>query len=370
MRPVEVRELPPRPRGHEDPGSGLAALPFGVLVLDADGRVCVATPRLHALLADLRTPPRPGALLPPGRTVDGRPVPADRWPVHETLRTGEPVDDLVIEVARRDDAPRALRVTAHPYPIAGDDRPGAVMLLEDVTARREREVLREDFLSILGHELRTPITTIYSAVHLLRGGRLEPDVREELLDDVAAQADALHRVIEDLLVMTRTNDPRGAVEIEPVLVRRVVDQTLADATRHWPEVEFRSEVPRRLPAIRADELRLHQVLRNLLANAVKYGGPRGCVLIRATAGDGAVVIRVEDEGPGIPPELRDRIFELFFRAPGRTDVGGSGIGLYVVKRLVEAMDGRVWVADRPGGGSAIAISLPVLDESLDPWIAG
>lgn len=365
MRPAALRDRPSwaTPQapgsGHDE---GLADLPIGVLILDADARVRVATPRLHELLGDVRDEPPPGAILPAARTADGRLLSPDSWPVHETLQMGTPVDELVVEFARQDGSTRALRVAAHPHRIPGDDRPGAIMLLEDVTERRERAVLRDDFPSILAHELRTPIMTIYTAVHLLRGGRLEPDARHGLLDDVVTQADALHQVIEDLVVMTRNDDPRGAVEIEPVLVRRVIDRAIADARRHWPDTRFVADVPRTLPPVRADELRLHQVLRNLIANGVKYGGARGDVTVRAVAGDGAVVIQVEDEGPGIPAAFRDRVFELFFRAPGRTDVGGSGIGLYIVRRLVEAMDGRVWIPDRPGGGSAVAVSLPVLDE--------
>jgi len=131
----------------------------------------------------------------------------------------------------------------------------------------------------------------------------------------------------------------------------------------WPGVAFALEVAPGLPTVSADPTYVEQVVRNLLSNAAKYGGVDSTVAIRAEAGDGEVVVRVLDDGPGFPVDETDRLFELFYRSPGTaTAAGGAGIGLFVCARLIGAMGGRIWARSRDDGGAEFGFALPELDE--------
>jgi two-component system sensor histidine kinase KdpD len=128
-------------------------------------------------------------------------------------------------------------------------------------------------------------------------------------------------------------------------------------------VTFRLEIEPGLPTVTADPTYAEQVIRNLLSNAAKYGGLESTVVVRAERGEGEVIVRVLDDGPGFPIEERDRLFELFYRsARTATKASGAGIGLFVSARLVAAMGGRIWAARRESGGAEFGFALPELNE--------
>ena len=146
------------------------------------------------------------------------------------------------------------------------------MILRDVTAFREGQSLREAFLSLLSHELRTPITSIYAAASVLgkRGDKLEPATRAEILSDIVAESDRLFRLIEDLLVLARFDEGLELVG-EPSLLQRVVPAVVESERHRWPQAELTVTSGRDLPAVGGDETSIQQIIRNLLSNAVKYG---------------------------------------------------------------------------------------------------
>jgi signal transduction histidine kinase len=194
---------------------------------------------------------------------------------------------------------------------------------------------------------------------------LDPESRGAVLDDVDSEADRLFRLVEDLLVLTRAE--RGNLEVgdEPVQLPQIVDRVLSSARATWPAIEFECAWSGRLPVVRGDDTYVEQVLRNLVGNAGKYSPPGTTVELETKVVDGAMEIRILDRGPGIDASEVERLFDLFYRA--RTTArkaSGAGIGLFVARRLVEAMNGRTWALPRPGGGSEFGFSLRLYDDTV------
>jgi two-component system sensor histidine kinase KdpD len=235
-----------------------------------------------------------------------------------------------------------------------------------VTVIRRRQVVRDAFLGVLSHELRTPITTIYAASKVLArpSSKLADETRREMFEDIRMEAERLHRLVEDVIALTRFGDEGGDVGDEPVLLQRILPGVVASETARWPAATFELEVPVGLPTVIADPTYVEQVVRNMLSNAAKYGGGGVTIDVAAEATEDEVTVRIVDDGPGFPAEEADRLFERFFRSPttaGRAS--GAGIGLFVCARLIHAMGGRIWAAPRPAGGAEFGFSLRVMPDS-------
>ena len=232
-----------------------------------------------------------------------------------------------------------------------------------MTAFRQGQGLREAFLSLLSHELRTPVTTIYGGSSVLTrpGASLSEETRTEILADIASEANRLYRLVEDLLVLARFDegmDLRG----EPSLLQRLVPIVVEQERMRWPAIQFAVEVALDLPAVRADETSVQQVLRNLLSNAAKYSDAGSVVDVKVESAPGGIAMRVRDRGAGIDPDEAESLFEPFYRSAKTAKMaGGAGIGLYVSRRLVDAMDGQIWAAPAEGGGSEFSVVLPTYE---------
>jgi len=209
---------------------------------------------------------------------------------------------------------------------------------------RERERLKDAFMGMLSHELRTPVTTIYGAAQLLARNPAmlaDPHARE-LLPDIAAESDRLLRLIENLLVLTRLEQGRLEAALEPVLIQRVLPAVIAQEARRWPERTIRLDATPNLAPAAADQVYVEQVMTNLLSNALKYSPTGAAVDVTARAVDGEIEVRVRDRGIGLQPRDLDAIFELLMRTAEATRyAGGAGVGLYVCRRLVQAMRGTI-----------------------------
>ncbi len=234
-----------------------------------------------------------------------------------------------------------------------------------LAAERQVQEIRDAFIEVLSHELRTPMTTIVGGAELLERGHLGPERGSEVAHDVREEAERMIRLIEDLLVLSRAE--RGSLEIsdEPVLVQRVVDRVAQDIKRRQPSLVLDIALAPDLPPVRAELTYVEQVLRNLVGNAAKYGPPEGPIRIagsvaRGSDDQGFVEIQVLDAGPGIQAEDLERVFELFFRSrETAARVSGAGIGLFVSRQLIELMGGKIWAHRRAGGGSEFGFTLPL-----------
>jgi two-component system sensor histidine kinase ChiS len=242
-----------------------------------------------------------------------------------------------------------------------------------ISTLEERQVLRDAFVGVMSHELRTPVTTIYGAAKLLAKTPRRPEL-ESLVEDIEEEADRLHRITEDLLVLSRAE--HGLVELrpEPVLVQRLVPAVIAEVRRRDPSLDVVVDLAPALPPIAGDEAALRQVLVNLLTNAAKYGGGSPVTIAaRVDAPGGDILLRVEDQGPGLPAEDLEPIFDLFYRsAANARRASGTGIGLFVVRQLVGAMNGTVtaYAVEPHGLGFLVSLRAEASADADEPEGAG
>jgi two-component system phosphate regulon sensor histidine kinase PhoR len=258
---------------------------------------------------------------------------------------------------------RFLQVNA--LALRGPDgtRDGAILVFHDLTRIRHLESLRQEFVANVSHELRTPLSMIKSAAEtLIDGGKSDPDVTNRFLDIIDRHASRLTLLIDDLLLLARLDSGRVDLKVQSLPLHDFVAETLADASlvARRRGVTIHSLVPDGLVA-QADAHRLRQVLANLLDNAIKYGRADGHVTVQARALDGRVIeMSVRDDGPGIPPDAKQRIFERFYRVDKARsrEQGGTGLGLAIVKNVVEAHGGAVRVESNLGQGAEFFFTLP------------
>jgi K+-sensing histidine kinase KdpD len=284
---------------------------------------------------------------------------------------GERIDRLLAGAARTDESSSTVQIErsgrfVRPLELRVPTPSGSVrvMILRDVTELLESETARDAFLAMLSHELRTPVTTIYGSAQILQRP-LPDETRGALLVDIAAESERLHRLVEDLLVLSRYERGRLVVNGEPVLLERIVGQLLGRISDTYPRLRVTMRAEPNLPPVLADPTYVEQIVRNLVSNAVKYAGDRAAVEIRIRRDERFVVLDVEDDGPGIPDGERDRVFGLYERLGPAVMKPGAGVGLFVCRRLVEAMDGSIVVRRGDGGGACFVVSLPAMvhDES-------
>ncbi|BDG60223.1 sensor histidine kinase [Caldinitratiruptor microaerophilus] len=233
-----------------------------------------------------------------------------------------------------------------------------------VEGLRRSEALRRDLIASISHELRTPVTSVRGFAEALRDGVVPPAERERYYGIIAAESARLSRLIQDLFDLARLEAGQLELRMQPVAVD---DWLRAFADRAGPVLAQSGTVlvleppPVPGPWIYADPERLDQVLHNLVENAVRHSPPGEPVRIDRVLDGGEVRIRVTDRGPGVPPEERDRIWQRFYQAPGPDGrKGGAGLGLSIVKSIVEAHGGRVGVEPAPGGGARFWFALPAL----------
>jgi signal transduction histidine kinase len=235
-----------------------------------------------------------------------------------------------------------------------------------IAEAREREYLKDALMGMLSHELRTPVTTIFGAAQLLSRKPTEAshDRMAELFPDIISESERLLRLIEDLLVLTRL-EQGGTIKAarEPVLMQRLLSAIVEHESRRWPERSLRLDVQPNLPPVVGDQLYLEQVVRNLVSNALKYSATDKAVEISASAIDGEVEVRVRDRGIGLPSEGHDKLFGLMERGDAAVrHAPGAGIGLYVCRRLLDAMGGRIWLEPAPDVGTVATFRMPVIEE--------
>ncbi len=236
-------------------------------------------------------------------------------------------------------------------------------VVRDISRFREADALKDTFISVVSHELKTPVAIIkgYAETLLNPKARRNDALVEEMLTAIAEEADRLAHLVDDLLDASRLQ--AGGLpfrDVEDVdlraIARRVVERYRHQTDRHELILDF----PDDFPTIRGDPQRLEQVLDNLVSNAIKYSPRGGKVIVRGEATPAEVHIAVSDEGVGIPLEEQERIFDRFYRVenPETRAVSGTGLGLYLTRAIVQAHGGRCWVRSTPGEGSTFYVALP------------
>jgi signal transduction histidine kinase len=320
------------------------AMPEAVLVCDPRDRVRIANPAADRLFAG-RPVVDAGDLLSRFEPLPGKPPP------------DEPMVLRPRSVPNRWFELRTFPVERFEADAEPSEKGGKIIVLRDVTAAREDRAERRAFLSILSHELRTPITTIYAGSRVLarRDARLVGGSRE-IARDISAEAARLYDVVEDLLVLTRAEQDLLELSEEPILLQRVVEGAVRVARSRSADVPILTSGATEPPAVSGDAVYVEQVVRNLVTSASRFGQPGSPVVIHLAEGDDEVSLSVLDRGPNLTPAEMETSFALTDDAAARAS--GLGIAMFVCRRLIEAMHGRVWVAAREGGGAEFGFALP------------
>ena len=257
------------------------------------------------------------------------------------------------------DPSRTIMATA--APAAGAIAHGVILVLHDITELRRADQIRRDFVANVSHELRTPLTAIRGYVEALSDGDAEEDERRRFLAIIARHTQRMERLVKDLLRLARLDAGQETLELIDCDTRSLAETVVADLTPAVAERGQRIEVTIAPGAetVRADPAKLHDALRNLVANAISYAPEQSTIRIDAERAGAQVAISVADEGPGIPDEDRSRVFERFYRVDKSRarDPGGTGLGLAIVRHLVELHGGTVRAENGAGHGARFTITI-------------
>jgi two-component system, OmpR family, phosphate regulon sensor histidine kinase PhoR len=260
---------------------------------------------------------------------------------------------------------RWLQVNAAAISNSAGEREGTILVFHDLTRLKQLERTREEFVANVSHELRTPLSLIKGYVEtLLDGARSNPEVAARFLKIIERNTQRLDLLIQDLLSISALESGRMKLNPQPVNLHALVEKVFADLKP--PADNKNVALVNQLPELTAtaDANRLEQVLANLVDNAIKYGRAQGRVTVGGKKlDDGKLEMFVQDDGPGIPPESLDRVFERFYRVDKARsrEQGGTGLGLSIVKHIVQAHGGEVWVKSELGKGATFFFTLPTAE---------
>ncbi len=244
---------------------------------------------------------------------------------------------------------------------------GVTLILSDVTDLRRLDEMKSNLLSVVSHELKTPLTSIRMATHLLleeRAGSINPK-QAELLCAASEDAERLNGIIERLLDIGRIESGRVAMEMKPIRADALIADTVAQYSAAYRDksVTLRNETDLDLPSVMADMSRIGHVFSNLLDNALKYTPSGGEVQISASVEDGFVAFLIRDSGPGIPPEALPHVFERFYRVQGQgLEIKGAGLGLAIAREIVEAHGGKISASNNESAGACFSFTLKSAQE--------
>lgn len=252
---------------------------------------------------------------------------------------------------------------------AQDEHQGVMVVLHDITVQQKLEESRKEFVANVSHELRTPLTNIkgYTETLIDGGEMLDEETRRSFLDVVYNESDRMTRIVKDLLTLSRLDNQRMEMSMESVdlipVVKAAVQSMMLEAENQ--SIALSASLPDSLPLINGDKERLHQVVLNIISNAVKYNRADGSVAVSAGSEGIHIFVRVQDTGLGIPEEDMPRIFERFYRVDKARSRkrGGTGLGLAIAKEIVEAHGGQIQFDSVYGQGSTVTLRFPVLDLS-------
>ena len=282
-----------------------------------------------------------------------------------------------------------LQLTATSIPDSNGRPEHLLVMIEDVTTVRETsdkladaleaqrsanttlekiDTTKTEFLSIVSHEFRTALTGIQGFSELIRDGGLEPDEVRAYGGYIFNDADRINRLIGDMLDLDRMESGRMTIRTGDVDINEVLSDAIARAGSAVSAVEFKSDLDPRLPIVEGDRDRLIQVVSNLVNNAVKYSPDGGTVTLSSRAEEGFALISVTDTGLGIPPDEIGHVFERFrrVRSGAAQSIPGTGLGLTIVKQIVEMHGGKIWVESAVGHGSGFHFTIPLAVENATP----
>jgi two-component system phosphate regulon sensor histidine kinase PhoR len=285
--------------------------------------------------------------------------------VRETIQEGQPrQQEVVLESTALGQPPRQFEINVVPIRTKKAEVGGAVVVFHDISRIKQLEVVRQEFVANVSHELRTPLAIFRGYLETMADNPDLPDEeKQRILETMRRHSDRLNALVEDLLVLTRLESKRMEAEFSTIRIDAFFQQLVRDWNMRVKsgEATIDLDVPSHLPPIDVDQLRLEQVIFNLLENAVAYSAPPRRIGIAVREDAGLMEIRVTDSGVGIPPADLPHIFERFYRvdkARSRNS-GGTGLGLSIVKHIVQTHGGTVHAESEFGKGTTIVLRLPL-----------
>ena len=302
------------------------------------------------------------------RRADGREVSLQEWPLTEALSAGETVRAEEITLSVPDGRSVTVLLNATPIRDEGGGIESFVVTLQDLTPLEEQERLRAEFLGMVSHELRAPLTSIRgSATTVLdASAELDPAELRQFLRIIVDQADNMRDLIGDLLDVARIETGTLPVDPEPAEAAALVDRARNTFLSGGGRNSLDISLPPDLPLVMADRRRIVQVIGNLLSNAARNSPSASAIRMRAEREGGDVAFSVANEGRGIPSEQLPGLFRKF----SRTEGGDTGLGLAVCKGIVEAHGGRIWAESAgPGLGAQFTFTLPAVAEAAAPRLS-
>jgi signal transduction histidine kinase len=340
------------------------SLTDGLLVIDGEANLVLANPtmsRLLNLLPGDYNAPLPALFQRSQYSMDFKEMSFGEA-LERVLAQGE---NLRSELVLGTEPPTFFQVIWVPLKDGEGRVNGAVILFHDITYFVELDHMKSEFISIVSHELKTPLTSIKGFVRLLTAQRDEPitEKQKRYLDIVQRQTESLTMLINDLLDLSRIE--AGIIEVrkEPVAVDAVIKGVLQQLDNMAGEkgVELLLDMPSEPIVVRGDAQRLNQVFMNLVHNAIKFTPCGGKVTVKALAQKDKCLVKISDTGIGIPVQEQPKIFEKFYQVDSSStrQQSGTGLGLSITKKLVEALEGDIWVESVPEKGSTFGITLPM-----------
>ena len=330
----------------------LGGMVEGVLVLDRQGRVQLVNRAAQEMLAVTAS------------AVGRRYLEVIRHPDISSQLTaalrGASVEPHELPLGR--DVNRIFVARAAPVSAAGGG--GAILVLHDITDLKRADQIRRDFVANVSHELRTPLTAIRGYVEALLDDPTDPEQTQRFLEIVARHSARMDRLVNDLLRLARLDAHQEPLDIAPCALEQIFSSVVSDL---GPAIEAKRQhvttsVAPEACTISADPAKLHDIVRNLVENAVNYSPDRADIRVEALKRpEGHVAITVTDSGPGIPASDLGRVFERFYRVDkARSRPGGMGLGLAIVRHLVELHGGRATAENRAEGGARFTVTLPAV----------
>jgi PAS domain S-box-containing protein len=265
------------------------------------------------------------------------------------------------DLERGDEMPLPVGITYAPLVNAEGNLVNVIATVRDITRFREAEELKSTFISVISHELKTPVALIKGYVSTLRreDATWDRKVVKDSLQVIEEEADRLTQLIENLLDASRLQAGGLSINMTDVslnnIAERIADRFRTQSSQHTILVDF----PPDFPVVLADEERISQVISNLLSNAIKYSPQGGEIRVSGQVRPDHVIVCVSDQGPGIAPDDIPHVFDRFYRSSAATrTTKGAGLGLYLARAVIDAHRGRIWVDPKPGDGARVCFSLP------------
>jgi PAS domain S-box-containing protein len=338
----------------------------GILLTDLDGRIQFLNPAAERLLGcDFQAAIGRKCAQVLGRIADDGPTPCDPdCPLQDMthLVPGAKAVQLKERIARPDGTKVLLSHRMNPVVDAQGRLTGVVTVLHDLSHEEEAVHLKSEFLALVSHELRAPLSNIAASADLLAQPALDPVLKTEMAKTLSKESSRLARMVDEMLEASRLEQGHIELALEPLALKPLIEQMVSSFRSRYPDYRFEMHLPEAPLFALGDLVSVQVILENLIRNATDYSRPGCPITITAAEQGDRVVVRVTDQGIGITPDELRRVFERFRRVPDNhgARTPGFGLGLYIARMLVEAQRGTIGAESKPGHGSCFYFDLEKL----------